>query len=145
MARIIFRKLYRECETAKQFSDELQFQLREIDEEERREIVSTKNRKSGCPPLFVACENGMRVEAIEYLIKFCKADIEQRGFYYKYNVTPLWVAAARGKLAIVKCLIELGADINSLSDDDFTTPTKIARVMNNNEIVNFLMKNGSII
>ena len=145
MARIIFRKLYRECETAKQFSDELQFQLREIDEEERREIVSTKNRKSGCPPLFVACENGMRVEAIEYLIKFCKADIEQRGFYYKYNVTPLWVAAATGKLAIVKCLIKLGADINSSSDDDFTTPTKIARVMNNNEIVNFLMKNGSII
>jgi ankyrin repeat protein len=73
--------------------------------------------KEGCAPLFIACKKG-NVEIVEYLITICNADVEQRGKYEVpddrsvHNVTPLWCAAVAGKLPVVKCLVQYGADVD---------------------------------
>ena len=73
--------------------------------------------KDGCGPLFIACKKG-NVEIVEYLITVCDADVEQRGKYEVpddrsvHNVTPLWCAAVAGKLPVVKCLVQHGANVD---------------------------------
>lgn len=77
--------------------------------------------RDGCAPLFMACKRG-QVEIVEYLITVCGADVEQRGLYEvpddrsTHCVTPLWCAAVSGKLPVIKCLINHGADANAVSD-----------------------------
>ena len=50
-------------------------------------------------------------------------------------------AAVSGKLAVVKCLVRLGANINALSDTG-STPVRSACFMSNMEIVQYLVENG---
>jgi len=99
--------------------------------EVRKEIVS--RMKDGCAPLFIACKRG-HVEIVEYLIKKCDADIEQRGKYEVpddrsvHCVTPLWCAAVSGNLDVIECLISFGADVNAVSDSG-STPVRSACFM----------------
>ena len=67
------------------------------------------------------------MDTVEFLAKECHAEKEELGrFNYIYNessgaavvylVTPLWCAAASNKFEVAKLLIDLGADINAVSD-----------------------------
>lgn len=113
--------------------------------EVRKMIVS--HMEDGCAPLFIACKRG-HVEIIEYLLKECDADIEQRGRYEVpddrsvHCVTPLWCAAVSGNLEVIKCLISHGADVNAVSDSG-STPVRSACFMTHMDIVSYLVENGA--
>jgi hypothetical protein len=114
----LFTDLYQECKLAPpaaRLSYSLRVRLERFLQPERREIAC--RMKEGCAPLFIACKKG-NVEIVEYLITICNADVEQRGKYEVpddrsvHNVTPLWCAAVAGKLPVVKCLVQYGADVD---------------------------------
>lgn len=118
----LFLDLYEECKHAApgaRLSYSLRTRLEKLPKATRREIASMS--KDGCTPLFVACKRG-HVEIVEYLITVCNVDIEQRGVYEVpddrsvHCVTPLWCAAVSGKLPVIMCLVEYGADVNAVSD-----------------------------
>jgi len=131
---LLFHELIHVCKyvaPGAQLTYTLRSRLQRRKREERKEIVS--RMKDGCAPLFIACKRG-HVDIVEYLIKECDADIEQRG---KYEVpddrsvhcaTPLWCAAVSGNLEVIKCLISHGADVNAVSDSG-STPVRSACFM----------------
>lgn len=144
----IFADLYNECKNiapGARLSYMLRTRLDRFQRAERTEIVS--RTKDGCAPLFVACKRG-NVEVVDYLITFCDADVEQRGLYEVpddrsiHNVTPLWCAAVAGRLSVVRCLVERGADVNSVSDTG-STPVRSACFMTHLDIVTYLVENGA--
>ena len=114
----LFADLYQECKLAPpaaRLSYSLRVRLERFNQPERRDIAC--RMKEGCAPLFIACKKG-NVEIVEYLITICNADVEQRGKYEVpddrsvHNVTPLWCAAVAGKLPVVKCLVQYGANVD---------------------------------
>ncbi|KAB7497861.1 Protein fem-1-like protein C [Armadillidium nasatum] len=123
----------------------LRNRLERFSKDERKEIAS--RTLDGCAPLFVVCQRG-NAEVVEYLIATCDANVEQKGLYEVsddhsvHHVTPLWCAAVAGKLAVVKCLIQHGADVNSVSDTG-STPVRSACFMTHFDIVTFLVENGA--
>ncbi|GFG36055.1 hypothetical protein Cfor_01723 [Coptotermes formosanus] len=144
----LFHDLIEECKHAApgaRLSYQLRAQLERFCREVRREIACRV--KDGCAPLFVACKRG-HVEVVEYLITVCNVDLEQRGLYEVpddhsvHCVTPLWCAAVSGKLAVTKCLVEHGADVNSISDSG-STPVRSACFMTHLDIVSYLVENGA--
>nr|XP_027238181.1 protein fem-1 homolog A-like [Penaeus vannamei] len=144
----IFTDLYNECRNiapGARLSCMLRTKLERFQREERREIVT--RTRDGCAPLFVACKRG-NVEVVDYLITTCNADAEQRGLYEVpddrsiHNVTPLWCASVAGRLPVVKCLVQHGADVNSVSDTG-STPVRSACFMTHFDIVNYLVENGA--
>ena len=146
----LFSDLYQECKLAppaSRLSYSIRVRLERCLPAERKEIAC--RMKDGCAPLFIACKKG-NVEIVEYLIKTCEADVEQRGRYEVpddrsvHNVTPLWCAAVAGRLPVVKCLVEHGADVNSMSDTG-STPVRSACFMTHLDIVVYLVENGAIL
>lgn len=144
----IFTDLYNECTNiapGARLSYMLRTRLERLQREDRREVVT--RTRNGCAPLFVACKRG-NVEVVEYLISTCSADVEQRGLYEVpddrsiHNVTPLWCASVAGRLAVVKCLVQHGADVNSVSDTG-STPVRSACFMTHLDIVTYLVENGA--
>uniref|UniRef100_T1JDN3 Uncharacterized protein n=1 Tax=Strigamia maritima TaxID=126957 RepID=T1JDN3_STRMM len=145
---MLFSDLYTECRQAPP-SARLPFALRcrleRMDRKERREIVC--RTKEGTAPLFIASKKG-NVEIVEYLITQCDADLEQRGLYEVpddksiHDVTPLWCAAVAGKLGVVKCLVEHGAEVNAVSDTG-STPVRSACYMTHLDVVEYLMENNA--
>ena len=144
----LFYDLMEECKHAApgaRLSCQLRTQLEKFCREVRREIACRV--KDGCAPLFVACKRG-HVEIVEYLITVCNADLEQRGLYEVpddhsvHCVTPLWCAAVSGKLAVIKCLVEHGANVNAISDTG-STPVRSACFMTHLDIVSYLVENGA--
>ena len=130
----LFNDLMEECKHAApgaRLSYHLRSRLEKHKPEELRELVS--KLKDGCAPLFVACKSG-HLEIVEYLVKTCQADIEQRGQYEVpddrsvHCVTPLWCAAVSGKLSVLKFLISQGAEVNAVSDSG-STPVRSACFM----------------
>ena len=97
-----------------------------ITEKKDRKLIVAK-REDCNAPLFEAALKG-NAAMMSFLVKECYADLEERGKYFVYKltprasiftksndlVTPLWYAAASNKLEVVKCLIDLGADINTV-------------------------------
>lgn len=116
-----------------------------LSRETRRKI--TERTRDGCSPLFLACKKG-NVEAVEYLLTVCDANIEQEGLYEVpegrsiHLVTPLWAASISNQLPIVKLLVRLGANINACSDSG-STPVRSACFMTNIDVVQFLVENGA--
>lgn len=144
----LFLDLYEECKHAApgaRLSYNLRNRLEKLPKTTRREIASMS--KDGCTPLFVACKRG-HVEIVEYLITMCGVDIEQRGMYEVpddrsvHCVTPLWCAAVSGKLPVIMCLVEYGADVNAVSDTG-STPVRSACFMTHLDIVSYLVENGA--
>ena len=96
--------------------------------------------------LFIACKQG-NLEMVKYLLSDCKFNVECKdklnynSDQTKYLVSPVWCAAASGKLEVVKYLIEFGANVNSESDTG-STPIRSACFFSHLEIVKFLVKNG---
>ncbi|KAL1485923.1 hypothetical protein MTO96_031657 [Rhipicephalus appendiculatus] len=76
------------------------------------------------------------------------SDLEQRGVYEVTDdhsihfVTPLWCAAVAGKLAVVKQLVDYGANVNSVSDTGWT-PVRSACFMSHREVVMYLVNHGA--
>lgn len=141
-----FNELYAECRLAAPGAHlpySIRSKLDRFSKEERKEIVSRV--KEGCAPLFIACKKG-NVEIVEYLIIQCDADVEQRGMFEVpddrsiHYVTPLWCASVAGKFNVVKCLVEHGADVNSVSDTG-STPVRSACFMTHLDIVRYLVEN----
>lgn len=114
-----------------------------------------KERDLGCP-LFYAAKLG-NVQAVEYLVTNCNADLEQRNIFevheektFHYS-TPLWVAgllyqkcksfilsiqrfpAVANHLPVVKLLVRLGANMNAISDSG-STAVRSACFMTNVEV-----------
>ena len=115
-----------------------------VDEKDRKSIVAKRDNSD--PPLFVAAMRG-NVDMVTYLVKECSADLEERGtfsnVYLTDLVTPLWCAVVSKKFETVKRLIELGADVNAVSDSgknsvlEICVMTRVSRrfLANTNNIV----------
>ncbi|XP_067007719.2 protein fem-1 homolog A [Anabrus simplex] len=140
--------LTHECKRAApgaRLSYQLRTKLERFSREVRREIAC--RAKDGCAPLFIACKRG-QVEIVEYLITVCDVDLEQRGMYEVpddrsvHCVTPLWCAAVSGRLPVIKCLVEHGADVNAISDTG-STPVRSACFMTHLDIVSYLVEHGA--
>ncbi|XP_018336887.1 protein fem-1 homolog C [Agrilus planipennis] len=143
-----FHELMEECKhlpPGAKLTLNLRIKLQKFTRECRKEIVNRV--KSGCAPLFIACKKG-QTEIVEYLINVCGADIEQRGLYEVpedrsvHCVTPLWCAAVSGKLDVIKCLVNNGADVNAVSDTG-STPVRSACFMTHFAVVQYLVEKGA--
>lgn len=64
---------------------------------------------------------------------------EEKTFHY---ASPLWAAAVANHLNVVKLLVRLGANINSISDSG-STAVRSACFMSNVEVVQFLLESGA--
>lgn len=127
-------------------SAKLKQQIESFSREERRDIVS-KSFRDGVCPLFCAALHGNSMAA-EYLITTCDAEIEKKNIFEVQEertfhfASPLWAAAVQGHLNVVKILVRLGANINSISDSG-STAVRSACFMSNVEVVQFLINAGA--
>lgn len=144
----IYNDLIDECRhnyPGARLSCQLRSRLERLSPESRKELVC--RIKDGCAPLFIACMRG-HAEMVDYLIKFGGADMEQRGLYEVpddrsvHYVTPLWCAAVSGRLNVIKCLVENGANVNAASDSG-STPVRSACFMTHMDVVRYLVDHGA--
>ena len=94
-------------------------------------------------PLIVASKNGHSIVVKELIDKY-KVYKEQVGLLKLDNeivegATALWCAVAFNKMDTVKCLLELGADINTVC------PLRAAVFEGNLDMVKFLVENGAMV
>ena len=92
----------------------LKFILDDMPREEVMRMVSAKT--NGTTPLVLSCANGHQ-EVVEYLLNKCSASVEQTGTVTfqggrMIEAPPLYFAALRGHVGIVKLLMTSGAAIN---------------------------------
>ena len=107
------------------------------DEQDKKMIVSTV--VDGHVPLCVAATRG-NTAMMNYLVKDCQANVEGEGD--SCEGTPLWCAASRGRLDVVKLLHELGADIDAVSQTNMTAVNN-ACFTTNMATVQFLVELGA--
>ncbi|CRK86871.1 CLUMA_CG000696, isoform A [Clunio marinus] len=143
----VLNLLYQEIKNSQNSfpSSQLKSLIESYSRDARRDLMK-KEREGGCP-LFYAAKLG-NCEAVEYLVTNCDADMEQRNIFevheektFHYS-TPLWVAAVANKLPVVKLLVRLGANMNSISDSG-STAVRSACFMTNVEVVEFLVEAGA--
>ncbi|CAG2209775.1 unnamed protein product [Mytilus edulis] len=111
--------------------------------EVRKQIVSFKVNQNTA--LCAAVTLGHK-DIVEYLLKNCEADINQRGIFIdekdnQHKVPPIWCAAESGRVDIASLLLFYGADVNDCSDTE-STPVRCACFMNHQLMVEFLVENG---
>ena len=97
--------------------------------------------------LMLSCYNNERQEVVEYLLDKCPASIETTGSITIQGVmiegvAPLWIAAFRGHLDIVKILVKRGANVNSKTKTS-ATPLHAACSYGHYEIVKYLVENNA--
>ncbi|XP_055634179.1 protein fem-1 homolog C-like [Toxorhynchites rutilus septentrionalis] len=98
----------------------------------------------GATALSKACVVG-NVEIIDYLVKVCDADIEQRSIDPRSEdcpIAPLILASKYGRLEAVKHLIQLGANVNVTSKCG-STPALIACSRKDSEMIQYLVEKGA--
>ncbi|XP_048001643.1 protein fem-1 homolog C isoform X2 [Leguminivora glycinivorella] len=126
-------------------SARLRTALERLSPDDRRLLCS--RTRDGCAPLFIACRRG-NLEAVEYLVHVCNADLEQRGVYEVpdersvHCVTALWCAAVAGHLPVLRALADAGAKLDAGSDSG-STPVRSACFMTHLDIVKFLVERGA--
>ena len=121
----------------------------DISEKEDRKFIVAKRENHNhdddevcSTPLFEAVVQG-NVEMVRFLVKECHADLEERVIYFMDElVTPLWCAADTNKLEVVKCLIDLGADINAASSYG-STPVSSACAQSSPAVAECLIRYGA--
>ncbi|XP_013398307.1 protein fem-1 homolog C-like [Lingula anatina] len=109
--------------------------------EEVQKLIHAKT--NGATPLIAASRNG-HSEVVEYLVKHCRAELEQVGQVTFDGETiegapPLWCAAAAGHFEVAKFLIEGGAGVNSTTLTN-STPLRAACFDGHFEIVKYLVE-----
>ncbi|GAB6018764.1 hypothetical protein CHUAL_000433 [Chamberlinius hualienensis] len=114
--------------------------VEQLSKDDVAKLVSAKTE--GATPLVVACRNGHHV-IVEYLIEHCGADVEQVGSVTFDGDTiegapPLWCASAAGNLGVVRSLLKLGANVNSVTKTN-STPLRAACFDGHLEIVKYLV------
>jgi hypothetical protein len=81
------------------------------------DVLRVWARQSVCvataEPLYIATRGG-RLEVLHCLVRELGADVNQKR---RHGVTVLHVAASSGHLAVVRCLIELGAEVGAVDND----------------------------
>ncbi|HEY1578383.1 MAG TPA: ankyrin repeat domain-containing protein [Terracidiphilus sp.] len=82
------------------------------------------------------------VEAVRYLIARRPADLEQRMHGTKMKSRPLHLAVIKRQPAVVRTLLELGANIESLDEAGFT-PLDRAAIVRASEMVSILIETGA--
>ena len=114
--------------------------LCDIDEQDRKIMLA--NNKEINAMLFDAALKGNSA-MVEFLVKVCQANIEEGGkFDIHLSATPLWPAASRDRLKVMKLLLELGANKNAVSNTELTT-VNYAYSRRQIETVTFLVKQGA--
>ena len=119
---------------------------------ERANVLASGDYSSGEFPyeyaaLAKAAGNG-DLASVEVLLEY-KADIEVRedhlrDVWFIIIRTALFLAAAYGRIHIMRCLLENGADVNArVSVDDNSTPLMIAAVSSQRDAVTFLVERGA--
>ena len=118
---------------------------------ERANVLASGDYSSGEFPyedaaLAKAADNG-DLASVEVLLKY-KADIEVRedhlgDVWFIIIRTALFLAAAYGRIHILRCLLENGADVNGVSVDDNSTPLMIAAASSQRDAVTFLVERGA--
>ena len=112
-----------------------------IKEKEDRKLIVAKRNDCNAP-LFVAVLEG-NAAMVSFLVKECYADLEERGGYHTYRLmTPLLGATLLNNFEVVKCLIDLGADINAVSSCG-STPVLFACDQSNTEVAEYLIRRGA--
>ncbi|XP_031836407.1 protein fem-1 homolog CG6966 isoform X2 [Nomia melanderi] len=105
-----------------------------------------EGKAHGATPLVMACRNG-HYDVAEYLIEKCGANIEQSGSVVFdgetiEGVRPLWCAVVAGHFALVKLLVQKGADVNSTTHTK-STPLRAACFDGYFDIVKLLVNYGA--
>ncbi|XP_055634097.1 protein fem-1 homolog C-like [Toxorhynchites rutilus septentrionalis] len=146
--------LYREASSARgPLSRRLRRRIRRLPKHVRREVANAKH--GGCSSLFIACREG-NLEIVDYLLRVCDADIEQRGILTYppdeedelpemntiNNVTLLWCACVSGHLLLATYLVMEGCDANAPSDTG-STPVRAACAISNIKMVKLLVEYGA--
>ena len=118
---------------------------------EKANVLASGDYSSGEFPyedaaLAKAADNG-DLASVEVLLKY-KADIEVRedhlrDVWFIIIRTALFLAAAYGRIHIMRCLLENGADVNGVSVDDNSTPLMIAAASSQRDAVTFLVERGA--
>ncbi len=88
---------------------------------------------------YTALREAAQVNSVESATLLCSlgANVNAEGLD-----TPLYIAAAEGNFEIVKLLVDNGADVN-YSNKFGTTPYKIAKCFDQNEIADYLLEHGA--
>ena len=93
--------------------------------------------KAGFYPIHVTAEAG-NIQTLKFLLsnKNLSPDIKSEA---SHQVTPLWIAAWKGHLDIVKYLISQGADVNPVNAETGDSAVYIAVKQNKKDIVEYLL------
>ncbi|PQE15529.1 ankyrin repeat protein [Rutstroemia sp. NJR-2017a WRK4] len=94
----------------------------------------------GCTPLFLAAEMG-QAAVVEFLLATAKVDVNS--WESKNSPRPIVIAAASGHVAIVKLLIENGAELESRDSEFNSTPMLWAAWNGHDEVVKLLLVHGA--
>ena len=150
-----FNQLSNECRMAKpdsRLSSPLRNKLDGLNMDERRELVTrSTDFKDGhdghFSPFFIACKKDS-VQILEYMMNECSAPFDHKAWinfqmdYARHYATPLWYAAVAGKLNVIKCLVQHGADVNSVSNTG-STPVRSACFLRHLDVVLYLIESGA--
>ena len=101
-------------------------------------------------PLIIAINSG-DVDCVRVLLSY-KANVEGRGgpycirlnepFELIYHATPLFVAVNHDHVGVMSCLVEHGANVDAVTDENYT-PLMIATKLMHANAVTFLVEHGA--
>ena len=121
--------------------------LKRLKTEQRKSALETKIKDGShfVTPLIIAAHNG-HLNSVKILLGY-GADIEARGTLEVENeviegCTPLWAAAASGRLDVVKLLIEENAEVDGRTSTG-STPLRAAAYDGYLDIVRCLVESGA--
>jgi ankyrin repeat protein len=93
---------------------------------------------NGLTPLYAASYDGDHGK-VRLLVEELRADVNIAD---KRDSTPVWIAASKGHLGIVRILLAFEADINRRSGEDMTPPM-VAASQKHHNTVTWLVKAGA--
>ena len=122
--------------------------LLSVTQEEMEYIMRCYMKPEKQTVFFKACVTQPLV-VVDYLLQNCKPNVNDKCYFYNHDVEeavfdafPLWYAARKGNLELVKLLIQHGADVNAKTRSG-STAIHAACLENNFEIIKILGDAGA--